>query len=174
MRKLIFAAVLLALFASAQARFFFGFPGGVAYNGEVATGLAGLQFGTYNLYDDFGIRALAQFGSDGADSFVQGGLDGLYAFGDSIVFYTGAGLGYAAEGSAGGVYIDGFVGLDFDAASAVSVFLEITPNYVFGGNGFVQIRSGLNIHVGDPGDNPVSAKADSQPWLEPYSAETNP
>ena len=177
MRKLAFILALFVLLASAQARFYVGFPGSLIV-GSGFGGVGGVHIGTYKLYNDFGIRATAEAGATFTNPLLvtyEGGLDGTYSFGEGVVFYTGAGLGYGGGALGGGsLYAGAFVGLDFDASSVISIFVEINPRYYFSNAGLVHVRSGINFHIGDPSENPVYEAEDSQPWLEPYSADTTP
>ena len=130
MRKTALILALLAILSAAQARFFLGFPLSGIYASDALGAVAGVHFGTYNLYDDFGIRATAEAGrtlSLTPGLIVEGGVDGLYSFGEGVVFYTGAGVGYVGAGGAGSPFVSAFVGLDFDASSVISIFLEINP-----------------------------------------------
>lgn len=69
----------------------------------------------------------------------QGGTDLLYTTGERVIFYLGAGGGYSS-----------IVGLDFDAASTLSYFVEAQPRYDLGREaGLFYLRSGLNLHFGD-------------------------
>ena len=177
MRKIAFILVLFVLLASAQARFYIGFPGSLIV-GSGFGGVGGVHIGTYKLYEDFGVRATAEFGaafSSPVTLTYEGGLDGTYSFGEGVVFYTGGGLGYGG-GALGdnSLYAGAFVGLDFDAGSVISIFVEINPRYYFANAGLVHVRSGVNFHIGDPSENPVYEAEDNQPWLEPYSADTTP
>ena len=175
MRKLALLLSMLALCAAAQARFYIGFPNSLIA-GSGFGGVSGVHFGTYKLYNDFGIRATAEAGAAFTNPLLvtyEGGLDGTYSFGEGVVFYTGGGLGYGGGALGGGsLYAGAFVGLDFDASSVISIFLEINPRYYFSNAGLVHVRSGINFHIGDPSENPVYEAEDSQPWLEPYSAST--
>lgn len=144
---------MLFLFGTAQARFYISVPSSYIYTGSGNEAVSGLALGTYDLYQDFGIRASAQTSvivPDGS-RFIEGSLDGTYSFGDAIIFYTGAGLGYSAFSGNGSVTLAGFVGLDFDADSVISLFLEIKPILYLGDAGAVQLRSGLNFHIGGAG-----------------------
>lgn len=175
MRKLTLTLALFALLGVAQARFYIGFPtSGIV--GSAFGVVSGLHIGTYKLYEDFGVRATAEIGTainiplDLASLVAyEGGVDGTYSFGEGVVFYTGAGLGYGGGPLASGsVFASAFVGLDFDASSVISIFLEINPRYYFSNSGLIHIRSGLNFHIGDPDDNPVAQPDDDAVWLEPY------
>lgn len=174
MRKIVFIAVLLAFFSAAQARFYLGFPSsGIV--GSAFGAVSGIHIGTYKLYEDFGVRATAEAGAAFGDPILltyEGGLDGTYSFGEGVVFYTGAGLGYGGGSLAdGSAYLGAFVGLDFDASSVVSIFLEINPRYYFSNSGLIHIRSGINFHIGDASDNPIAQPDDDAVWLEPYDAD---
>lgn len=162
MRKLCCTlAFTLLLFGTAHARFYISFPGSTVITGDGVVPLAGLALGTYDLYQDFGIRASAQTSTSLASvdgvQFVEGSVDGTYSFGDTIIFYTGAGLGYSAFPENGSVTLAGFVGLDFDADSVISIFLEVKPVLYIGDTGAVQLRSGLNFHIGG-GSNSVQGE----------------
>lgn len=180
MRKITLTLALLTLLSAAQARFYLGFPTGGIITSDIPLPVAGVHFGTYNLYDDFGIRATAEFGiRPNTESgvvpvplalLVEGGLDGTYSFGEGVVFYTGAGLGYGSADGSGSPFVSAFVGLDFDAGSVVSIFLEINPRYAFSNTGLLHVRSGINFHIGDPNDNPVSEPDAGLPWLEPVDS----
>lgn len=180
MRKITLTLALLTLLSAAQARFYLGFPTSSIYTSNALGAVGGAHFGTYNLYDDFGIRATAEFGiRPNTESgvvpvplalLVEGGLDGTYSFGEGVVFYTGAGLGYGTADGSGSPFVSAFVGLDFDAGSVVSIFLEINPRYAFSNVGLLHLRGGLNFHIGDPGENPVSEPDAGLPWLEPVDS----
>jgi hypothetical protein len=181
MRKIILTLALLALLSAAQARFYLGFPTSGIYASDALGAVGGVHFGTYNLDDDFGIRATAEFGirpntESGVvpplplEVLVEGGVDGTYSFGEGVVFYTGAGLGYGTADGSGSPFVSAFVGLDFDAGSVVSIFLEINPRYAFSNTGLLHVRSGINFHIGDPDDNPVSEPDAGLPWLEPVDS----
>lgn len=97
MRKTVLALALLALLGAAQARFYLGFPAsGILSSGAIGT-IGGLHFGTYNLYDDFGVRATAELGliptilvdpAVPVALIVEGGVDGTYSFGEGVVCFT--------------------------------------------------------------------------------------
>lgn len=168
MRKRGLTLALLALLGVAQARFYLGFPGSGIVGSSGGAAVGGLHVGTYNLYNDFGVRATAEAGAifgEPNSLIVEGGVDGTYSFGEGVVFYTGAGVGYMAVGDSGSPFVGAFVGLDFDAASVISIFLEINPRYAFSSTGFVQIRSGINFHIGSPLVNPMSVPDAGLPWL---------
>ena len=152
-RLLLTLTVLLFCCGAAQARFYIGFPATSILTGEGIVPLGGLTIGTYNLYPHFGVRASAQTSllSLGVSGFVEGSVDGTYSFGEGVIFYTGAGLGYSSYLGDGAVTLAGFTGLDFDAGSVISLFLEIRPILYIGSMGAVQIRSGLNFHIGEAG-----------------------
>lgn len=152
-KRLLILTILLGCCGMAQARFYIGFPNSGIVSVITPTGLSGLTIGTYNLFGDFGIRATAQLGLKFIEPvtpfpFVEGSVDGTYSFGEGIIFYTGAGLGYSGFAENGAVTLAGFTGLDFDASSVISLFLEIRPILYLGTGGTVQIRSGLNFHIG--------------------------
>jgi hypothetical protein len=94
-------------------------------------------------------------------------VNGLYSFVEGVVFYTGAGLGYAGLAGVGSPFVSAFVRLDFDASSVISIFLEINPRYAFSNTGLIDIRSGLHFHVGDPDENPMSEPDMGMRWLTP-------
>lgn len=161
MHRLVLALALFTLLGAASAqRFFVGFPVGGAFTSADVALYGGLQFGSYKLFNDFGVRALAKGGAvileEDAGPLVEGGLDGLYSVGEGVVFYTGAGLGYGSLIGTGSVYVGGFVGLDFDAASTISLFVEINPRYYVRGAGLVHLRSGINFHIGSTGQDPAA------------------
>lgn len=148
MRKTLLTLVLfLGCLSTAQAQFYIGFPQTGIILGTTPVALSGLTIGTYNLYGDFGIRATAQAAPIGT-AFLEGSVDGTYSFGEGVIFYTGAGLGYSGFVDTGAVTLAGFTGLDFDANSVISIFLEIRPILYIGTGGTVQIRSGINFHIG--------------------------
>lgn len=151
MRKLLYTLIFgLCFVGTAQAQFYISVPNTTIITGSGSATIGGLGIGTYNLYEDFGIRASVQGGLNSAGSFrlVEGSVDGTYSFGEGIVFYTGAGLGYSSVADTGDVTLAGFVGLDFDANSVISLFLELRPIIYIGSAGAAQIRSGLNFHIG--------------------------
>ena len=41
-------------------------------------------------------------------------------------------------------------------SSVISIFVEINPRYYFSNAGLVHVRSGVNFHIGDPSENPVT------------------
>lgn len=167
MRKLALTLALLSLFGAAQARFYIGFPSSSVFSSGVLGAVGGLHIGTYKLYDDFGVRATAEAGAAFGSTtslIVEGSVDGTYSSGD-VVFYTGGGVGYGSQGGSSSAFVGAFVGLDFDAGSVISLFLEINPRYALSNTGFVQVRSGLNFHIGSPDDNPTSP-ADGVVWLD--------
>lgn len=162
MKLLLTLALCLSGLAGAQ--FYISVPNSNTLTSQGATIMGGLAIGTYKLYGDFGVRATAQTST----VTVEGVLDGTYSYGEGIVFYTGAGLGYSSLATSS-VSIGGFVGLDFDAASVISIFLEIRPTYYLSNAGAVQVRSGLNFHIGQPSSPPGQATDNGLPWLEPYA-----
>jgi hypothetical protein len=144
-------AILLSCLSTAQAQFYIGLPNSGIVANLTPAYIGGLTIGTYNLFGDFGIRATAQVGVpfiEPLTPFVEGSVDGTYSFGEEIIFYTGAGLGYSGYGEAGALTVAGFTGLDFDTNSVISLFLEIRPILYLGTGGTVQIRSGINFHIG--------------------------
>lgn len=176
MRKTAVIFALFVLLSTAQARFYLGFPTSGIYASDAFGAVGGVHFGTYNLYDDFGIRATAEAGAVFGQTpslLVEGGIDGLYSFGEGVVFYTGAGVGYGSQGGVGDLFVSAFVGLDFDAGSVISIFLEINPRYAFSNTGLIHVRSGINFHIGDPNDNPVTEPDAGLPWLEPVDSSSS-
>lgn len=178
MRKTVLILALLALLSAAQARFYLGFPTSGILTGLIPLPVLGFHIGTYKLYDDFGVRATAELGANfnvpidpilptvPVVPIVEGGVDGTYSFGEGVVFYTGAGVGYGSAGGLGSPFVSAFVGLDFDAGSVISIFLEINPRYAFSNVGLLHVRSGLNFHIGSPDDNPMSDPDDGVVWLD--------
>jgi hypothetical protein len=97
-------------------------------------------------------------------------VNGLYSFVEGVVFYTGAGLGYAGLAGVGSPFVSAFVRLDFDASSVISIFLEINPRYAFSNTGLIHIRSGLHFHIGDPNENPMSIPDTGMRWFTPVGS----
>ncbi len=158
MRRFLLLLVVLSGFSgAAQARFFVGADLSALINDGAVVPLGGVTIGTYNLFGDFGIRGTAL--SAPTVPFVEGSVDGTYSFGEGVVFYTGAGLGYSGFIDGGAVSLAGFTGLDFDASSVISLFVEIRPILYIGAGGTVQLRSGINFHIGDaPGGDSETAE----------------
>lgn len=154
MKKLLLAlATTLCLTGAAQAQVYLSLPASTLLVSTGVVPMSGLAVGTYHVYGDVGIRATAQTSLVSVDGrrLVEGMLDGMYSYGEEIVFYTGAGLGFSSLAGGGAFAVGGFVGADFDASSVISLFLEVRPTYYVGELGAVQVRSGLNFHLGGAG-----------------------
>lgn len=141
-------------FSSASAQLFVGTPSSALFTDSGVTAVGGLQLGSYDLYGlpfgSFGVRGVVEAGPLGGALFVSGGVDALYNIGGPVIFYTGAGLGYAVYGdtdTADATFANAFVGADFDAESALSLFVELGPQLYLGGGGLVRLRGGLNLHL---------------------------
>jgi len=60
------------------------------------------------------------------------------------------GGGYASDAGDDSLYLAGTAGVDFDAVSRISYFLEVQPRYdLVQEEGFLYLRSGVNVHFGD-------------------------
>lgn len=145
---LVFTFLLFS--GTAQAQFFLGTVGSSAIAQGVVVPFVGLHGGTYDLGSDFGVRGgfeVLPAVIDGL-TIVQGTVDGLYATGESIIFYAGPGLGLVSAGGLTNAFAGVAVGVDFDAASVISYYIEAQPRYYFGGQPIFYLRSGLNFHIG--------------------------
>lgn len=144
--------LLATLFVgSAQASFFLGVPVATDVRGEDSTSYIGVQFGTYDLGNDFGLRGnLRVLPPLGEDPSFQFAGDVLYSSGKETVFYLGAGAGYAVLDESESLFIGGTVGFDVDAESLISVFLEAQPRYTFSSETVaLYLNTGLNFHFGN-------------------------
>jgi len=148
---LLLTAACLLLTGTAYARQFVGVPSSSLISEGSVTRFVGLQFGTYDLGSGFGLRAGAEVVPTLEEGLLaQGGTDLLYTTGERVVFYLGAGGGYSSVAGDDSLYVAGTVGLDFDAASTLSYFVEAQPRYDLGRDaGLFYLRSGLNLHFGD-------------------------
>lgn len=138
------------LLGTAQAQLFVGTVSSSAITQGIIVPFVGLHAGTYDLSGDFGIRGgfeLLPAVITGL-TVAQGTVDGFYATGEGIVFYAGPGLGVVSANGFTNVFVGGTVGVDFDAASVISYYVEAQPRYYFGGEPVFYIRSGLNFHIG--------------------------
>lgn len=154
MRKLVSFLVLLAFIgaAHAQGRIFVGLPGSTVFvNGDVGS-LFGFQVGSYDIGGGFGTRlALESNLGIGDLALTEGSVDVLLSFGEATTLYGGLGAGYVLVGGLDGFYGSGFVGVDFDSATAVSYFIETNPRiYTGDGPSFFAffLRMGVNFTFG--------------------------
>ena len=145
-----FTLVCALLLGTAQASFFLGVPLATELKGQNSTAYLGLQVGTYDLGSGFRLRGrLEVLPPLGRERGMQLGGELLYSRGESSVFYLGAGGGYAAYNSAKSLFVSGTVGLNIDAASLVSVFLEAQPRYDLDRETIgLYLSGGLNFHFG--------------------------
>ncbi len=151
-RTLTLLITLLCLHLPAvHARQFVGLPSSALVTDGGVTRFVGIQVGTYELGNRLGLRANAEFVSTPDDGPVaHGGVDLLYRSGESNIFYAGVGGGYASDAGDDSLYLAGTAGVDFDAASRISYFLEVQPRYdLVQEEGFLYLRSGVNVHFGD-------------------------
>lgn len=141
----------LFLLGTAHARLFIGLPSSTLISTEGILEFVGVHVGTHDLGSGFGLRAGAEFSpSLEAGLFAQGGADVLYSTGEDIVFYVGAGGGYKSIAGADSLYVAGTAGVDLDAATTLSYFVEVQPRYDINQEvGLFYLRSGLNLHFGD-------------------------
>lgn len=144
--------------SSASAQLFIGTPASALFTDTGPAAVGGLQLGTYDLYGlpfgSFGVRGVVEAGALGGALLVDGGIDALYSVGGPVVFYTGAGLGYTVSADAeasNAAFAGAFVGADFDAESALSLFVELNPHLYLGGGGLLRLRAGLNLHLSQLG-----------------------
>lgn len=149
--KRILIFLCLHLLTAVYARQFVGLPSSFLIGEDGVIRFVGVQVGSYDLGSGLGLRADAEFVPVPAEGpIVQGGVDLLYSTGESTVFYAGAGGGYANVAGADSLYLAGTAGVDFDAASRISYFLEVQPRYDLEREaGLLYLRSGINVHFGD-------------------------
>lgn len=151
MKRLVqLAFVLSVLFFAAtsfaQPQFFLGSAGGSGISSAGILPTAGLQFGSYNFADSIGGRVALEATPSLDFALFQFLADGLYVSGDTIKFYAGPGLGLVTAPGLTNAFILGTIGVDFDAHTTVSYFLEAQPRYYLGGQPILYIRSGVNVH----------------------------
>ncbi len=141
----------LHLLTAAYARQFVGLPSSALIGEGGVTQFAGIQVGTYELGNRLGLRANAEFVPMPDNGPVaHGGVDLLYRGGESNIFYAGVGGGYASVAGNDSLYLAGTAGVDFDAASRISYFLEVQPHYdLVREESLLYLRSGINVHFGD-------------------------
>lgn len=144
-------ASALVLFGTAQARFFVGAPSSTLLTRSAITSFVGLQLGTYDLGNGFGLRGGVELvPAFGTALNVQGAVDLLYTRGSNLVIYGGVGSGYANLGGAEALFVSGTVGLDLDAETTISYFLEAQPRYnLLSKTPQLYLRSGINLHLGE-------------------------
>lgn len=142
---------LLLFVGTAGAKFFIGVPLSTELRGDDSTAYIGVLFGSYSLGSGFGLRgSLELLPPLGQEPAFQASGDLLYSSGEVTVFYLGAGGGYAALEGAESLFIGGTIGLDVDAASLISVFLEAQPRYnLTAETAALYLRTGLNFHFGE-------------------------
>ncbi len=140
---------------SPSAQLFVGVPGSLVFTETSSFAVGGVHLGVYDLYalpvGRIGVRGVVEAGTAGEALFVEGSTEALYSLGHGVVFYTGAGLGYTAArgvGMASTAIASALVGADFDAESAISLFVELSPHANLGGGGSVRVRSGFNVQLG--------------------------
>lgn len=141
---------LLFLGSAAHAQFFLGTTTSTALVAGVSVPFVGLHGGTYDLSGNYGARGgfeLLPAVINGLTIF-QANVDGVYSTGEAIVFYGGPTLGYVNVGGLSNAFVGATVGVDFDAASVISYYIEAQPRYYFGGQPVFYLRSGLNFHIG--------------------------
>lgn len=145
------ALVAALFFGNAQASFFLGVPVSTEVRGEDSVSYLGVQFGTYDLGGDFGLRGnLRVLPPLGEDPSFQLAGDLLYSSGEETVFYLGAGAGYAVLNESESLFVGGTIGFDVDAASLISVFLEAQPRYNLTAQSVaLYLNTGLNFHFGE-------------------------
>lgn len=154
MHKTILVLLALTLFSvgQAQSRIFVGLPGSTVFVGGVVGSLFGFQVGSYDIGGGFGTRlALESNLGIGEVSLTEGSVDVLLSSGEATTLYGGAGAGYILAGGLDGFYGSGFLGVDFDSATAVSYFIEANPRlYTDSGSSFVAffLRAGVNFSFG--------------------------
>lgn len=145
--KLLFLLAGLCL-CTAQARFFVSIPVSAQVTESSTSSYLGVSLGTYDFWRGFGLRGNLEFKPVISPLYYQAGADLLYATGEDIVFYIGAGGGYSSAAGAASLYASGTVGLDLDAASLISIFAEVQPRFdVTNRTGLLYLRGGLNIHL---------------------------
>ena len=149
-RALLPLALACLYFGAAHAQFFLGTVGSTLITPAAVVPFVGLQAGSYDLGGGFGARGSVELFPlifDGT-TLLQAEAAGLYVIGEGVKLYTGPSLGlFNAGGDTvpfGGVTL----GVDFDAESVISIYLEVQPRYYFGGTPSVLIRSGTNFHLG--------------------------
>jgi hypothetical protein len=149
--QLLVLASILSLLGTAQARFFVGAPSSTLVTRSAITSFVGLQLGTYDLGNGFGLRAGAEVVPElSAGLNVQGAADLLYTRGSDLVLYGGVGSGYANLGGAEALFVSGTLGVDIDAQTTVSYFLEAQPRYNLSSRTpQLYLRSGINLHLGE-------------------------
>lgn len=148
-KRLVLLAALLGCFSVAQAKLYIGVLNSNIIVGDGVAPTVGLSVGSYDLFGPVGLRAsaLTSILSFGANGFLEGSLDGTLSFGEGVVFYTGVGLGYS-NFVGGNATLGAFVGLDLDASTAISLFLEARPVIYLGTVAAFQARAGFNFHLG--------------------------
>lgn len=136
--------------ASAQSGFFVGVPLSSEMTSEGSTTFIGAQVGTFGLGSGFGLRAsLELLPPISAEPSFQAAGDLLFGSGENTIFYVGAGGGYAAIEANEALFVSGTVGLELDAASLISLFLEAQPRYdLTNESASFYLRYGLNFHFG--------------------------
>lgn len=165
MRKLVFVFTLLTFLGAAQAqspRIFVGLPGSTVFLGGVVGSLIGFQAGSYDIGGGIGSRvALESNLGIGDIGLTEGSVDILFSTGQTTTLYGGLGAGYIIAGGLDGFYGSGFLGVDFDSATAVSYFIEANPRlYTGDGPSFVAffLRSGVNFSFGGSGQGVSSVQ----------------
>lgn len=149
---LLISLLILSGIASAQS-FFVGLSGvGIAVpigNGvSVGGSLYGLQAGSYDLFDTFGLRVNAELGSGAIAGLNQGAVDLIYTNGSGSKLILGAGIGAVSVLDFTNLYTEVIVGGDFVIASSfVSFFIEGQGRYYPSTSGFLfPAHLGFNFH----------------------------
>ncbi len=146
---ILFSIICLTLLSSrAQASFFLGLPIATEMRGEESVSYLGVQFGTYDLSGELGLRGtlrvLPPLGGTPAFQFAG---DLLYTRGEEMVLYLGGGAGYAVRDASEALFIGGTLGLDIDTESLISVFFEAQPRYTLTTRTVgLYLSGGLNVH----------------------------
>lgn len=154
MYKTILALLTLAFLSSVQAqgRIFVGLPTSTVFVGGVVGSLLGFQAGSYDIGSGVGTRFVLESNLGIGDvALTEGGVDILLSSGEATTLYGGAGAGYIFVGGLDGFYGSGFLGVDFDSATAVSYFIEANPRLYTGStSSFIAffLRTGVNISFG--------------------------
>lgn len=158
MRKIVLVFTLLAFLNAVQAqspRIFLGLPGSTVFVGGQVGSLLGFQVGSYNLGGGIGTRVVLESNLGLGDvGLTEGSADVLFSIGETTKLYGGLGAGYVIAGGLDGLYGGGFVGVDFDSATAVSYFIEANPRlYTDSSSNFVAffLRTGVNFSFGGTG-----------------------
>lgn len=181
MKRLVLLLSLAALFGTASARVYFGFPTTImSVSGVSGVGvLGGVHVGSYDVGPNFGIRGVLETTAGLYDTLLtQGSADVMFTSGRYSTFYVGAGVGLMTTQNVYVFYANPFLGVDFDSGSALSYFIELNPRlYVGGGTvGALVFRAGLNFQLGlGPSPVPVAtAPVVTTPVVEAPVAPASP